>query len=177
MRPERPDHAVPAAPHEHLWALPDGTGLHAPVGHLVFDGQMKVCCHLCGKWFIALSARVRVHGYTADAYREAMGLGVTTALVAPALSQRISEKRTAAYRTDDEVRLRFATGHQMASDGRLTVRARGTLDRGPEPPQRVRVRAAALAAGPRDPGPAALRSPRAAGSRGRSLLAAGLPTA
>jgi hypothetical protein len=147
MPAEGQDHTVPALSHGHLWTLTDGTGLHAPVGHLVQDGDMSVCCHLCGRWFIALGAHVRVHGYTADGYRETMGLGATTALVAATLSQRTSKKRAAAYRTYDEVRQRFAPGHAMARDGRLTAHARSALDRGPEPPERVRVRAGALATG------------------------------
>lgn len=134
-------------PHTQRWSLPDGTGLHAPVGHLVSDGETRLCCHLCGRWFIALGGHLRVHGYTAEQYREAMGLGVTTPLVATALSQRIAERRKRSYRGHADVRQRLAPGRQMALDGRLNQRARATLDRGPEPPERVRVRATALDTG------------------------------
>jgi len=72
--------------HGHLWFLPDGTGLHAPVGSLVAEeGTGRLCCHLCGEWFTALGVHVRVHGYTAGTYRERMGLPRACALVAAGL--------------------------------------------------------------------------------------------
>ncbi len=57
--------------HRHLWSLPDGTGLHAPPGRTLHDGDERPCCHLCGRWFAALGPHLRTHGYTADAYRAA----------------------------------------------------------------------------------------------------------
>ena len=80
-------HPTPAhATHSHLWSLPDGTGLHAPRGVLVRDpGTGHVCCHLCGRWFLALGAHLRVHGFSARDYRHAMGLCSSTALVAAEL--------------------------------------------------------------------------------------------
>ena len=76
--------AVPkAAPHGHLWSLPDGTGLHAPPGRLLIDtGSGRLCCHLCGDWFAALGIHVRVHGHTAGSYRIAMSLPSGTVLAA-----------------------------------------------------------------------------------------------
>ena len=80
----------PRAPgrHEHLWSLPDGTGLHAPPGRLLAEeGTGRLCCHLCGQWFAALGIHVRAHGHSAGTYREAMGLPRTSVLAAgrPAL--------------------------------------------------------------------------------------------
>lgn len=72
-----------AGRHEHLWSLPDGTGLHAPPGRLLAEEATgRLCCHLCGQWFAALGIHVRVHGHTAGTYREAMGLPRTSALAA-----------------------------------------------------------------------------------------------
>jgi len=66
---------APSTTHGHLWTLPEGTGLHAPLGRLVDDPATgRLCCHLCGRWFLSLGAHVRAHGYTADAYRDTMQL-------------------------------------------------------------------------------------------------------
>ena len=81
-----PTGAVPATAHPahgHLWSLPDGRGLHAPLGSLVADvSNGRLCCHLCGWWFRALGVHVRVHGYTAGAYRAAMMLPPGQSLIA-----------------------------------------------------------------------------------------------
>ncbi len=76
--------AVPrAAPHGHLWSLPDGTGLHAPPGRLLIDAESgRLCCHLCGEWFTALGIHARAHGHTAGSYRGAMSLPPGTVLEA-----------------------------------------------------------------------------------------------
>jgi hypothetical protein len=69
-----PNRSAPPV-HGHLWSLPDGTGLHAPIGSLVAEpGTGRLCCHLCGRWFISLGVHVRFHGQTAGSYRAAMGL-------------------------------------------------------------------------------------------------------
>ena len=81
----------PGAPgrHEHMWSLPDGTGLHAPPGRLLTEeASGRLCCHLCGQWFSALGIHVRVHGQTADTYRDAMGLPRTSVLAASRPARR-----------------------------------------------------------------------------------------
>lgn len=133
--------------HGHLWALPDGTGLHAPPGQLARDpGTGQVCCHLCGRWFRALGSHVRVHGYTAHSYREAMGLCRTRPLSAADLSAAISARQAAAYARSAQVRARFATGQKMARSGELTERLRAAAAEGDRPEQ-VAARRTHLAAG------------------------------
>jgi hypothetical protein len=84
--------------HARLWSLPDGAGLHAPYGELVVEpGTGRVCCHLCGRWFVSLGGHVRRHGYTADSYRKAMGLCRSRPLVAEALSRSIATRQRLAY--------------------------------------------------------------------------------
>ena len=84
--------------HAHLWSLPDGTGLHAPYGQLVIERDTgRVCCHLCGRWYVSLGGHVRRHGHTADSYRETMGLCRSRPLVAEALSRSIATRQSAAY--------------------------------------------------------------------------------
>jgi ROS/MUCR transcriptional regulator protein len=53
--------------------LADGTAYYAPVGEVVTDGGLVVC-HLCGRSLRSVSAHLRVHGWTTDAYRETFGL-------------------------------------------------------------------------------------------------------
>lgn len=130
------------------WRLPDGTVLHAPRGELVRDGEGRVCCHLCGRWFRGLGSHLRAHRYTAAAYRETFGLCTTAALVADEVATKISRRQAATYRGSEVVRERLAPGHEMARSGQLGARARTALA-APAPPQRVAVRAAALDAGRR----------------------------
>ena len=134
--------------HLHLWALADGTGLHAPLGHLVRDTDSgRVCCHLCGRWFIALGAHVRVHGYTPDLYRTAMGLRSSQGLVAASLSEQIRRRQVARYESDAEVRQALGIGQALARSGQLAWRHRAATASLPEPAQRVRERREQLAAG------------------------------
>jgi hypothetical protein len=106
-----------------LWRSPDGTGLHAPPGTLVRDENGAACCHFCGEWFQALGSHVRVHGYSAAAYREATGLTKTRPLAAPSVSSAISKRQLAAYRQSADMQARFAAGQDMARDGTLAARA------------------------------------------------------
>jgi hypothetical protein len=111
--------------HGHLWQLPDGTGLHAPLGTLVRseDGQL-VCCHLCGRWFEHLGAHVRVHGYTAASYKDTFGLLRTKGMVGTELSAAIAARQRDSYTASAEVRQRFESGHEMARSGQLSWLAR-----------------------------------------------------
>ena len=121
--------AAGAGGHRHLWSSPDGTGLHAPYGQLVReDGTGRACCHLCGRWFRALGAHVRVHGHDAAGYRAAMGLG-TVVLAAPDVVAPIAHRQAERYRTNARARAALATGQEMARTGelaRLSVAADST---------------------------------------------------
>lgn len=141
--------------HLHLWTLSDGTGLHAPYAELAVDQEtLRLCCHLCGKWFVSLGSHVRAHGYTADSYRQAMGLCNTTALTCSALSASIAGRQSVGYRRDPQVRENLREGRAA----RKTQNSAPTVLDAPttppvssavigEPAQRVRRRRAALAAG------------------------------
>ncbi|MBA2552459.1 MAG: MucR family transcriptional regulator, partial [Geodermatophilaceae bacterium] len=119
--------------HAHLWALPDGTGLHAPYGRLVRDPDSdRVCCHLCGRWFRSLGSHVRRHGLSAADYRQVMGLCRSRPLTAGDVSAAISRRQAEAYRAHPDLRERLAAGQQLARSGQLAWRARSALD--VEPP-------------------------------------------
>jgi hypothetical protein len=61
----------PACP--AVGALADGTPFYAPIGEVVADGSL-VTCHLCGRALRSVTAHLRVHGWTKQAYCEAFGL-------------------------------------------------------------------------------------------------------
>jgi hypothetical protein len=56
-----------------LGTLPDGTPFYAPFGAVAAD-EALVVCHLCGRSLRSVVAHLRVHGWTAAAYRETFGL-------------------------------------------------------------------------------------------------------
>lgn len=117
----------PTASHAHLWSLPDGTGLHAPYGELVIEsGTGRVCCHLCGRWYVSLGAHLRTHGHTAESYREEMGLCRTRRLIASSLARSISTRQRQAYRRSPAVRMRLAAGQELSRTGELARLARTT---------------------------------------------------
>lgn len=133
--------------HSHLWSLPDGTGLHAPHGELVVEPRTgKVCCHLCGRWFVSLAGHIRAHGHTADSYRRTMGLCRTRRLIAAELSRSIAARQARAYRDSPAVRSRLAAGQELSRTGRLTGLARAA-QAGSGSPERTRIRRASLQAG------------------------------
>ncbi len=133
--------------HAHLWSLPDGTGLHAPYGQLVIEsGTGRVCCHLCGWWYVSLGGHLRTHGHTADSYRETMGLCRSRPLIAEALSRSIAVRQAGAYRRSPELRARLAIGQELSKAGRLATLAHTTRAASPSA-ESTRIRRAALDAG------------------------------
>jgi len=133
--------------HAHLWSLPDGTGLHAPHGELVTEaGTGRVCCHLCGRWYVSLGSHIRRHGHTADSYRDAMGLCRSRPLVAHTLSRSIATRQTEAYLRSPDLRARLAAGQEFAKTGHLTTLAH-TARTTSVSREGARIRRAALEAG------------------------------
>ncbi|MGH8572989.1 MAG: MucR family transcriptional regulator, partial [Gammaproteobacteria bacterium] len=138
---------TPRRTHGHLWSLADGTGLHAPYGELVIEsGTGRICCHLCGRWFVSLGGHLRAHGHTAGSYRTAMGLCRTSPLVAKTLSRSIADRQSQAYQRSPAVRARLAAGQQLSRTGQLATLARTARTRSASP-ELARVRRAALDAG------------------------------
>ncbi len=142
--------AVPSRPgraHAHLWSLPDGTGLHAPYGQLVAEPSTgRLCCHLCGRWYVSLGGHVRRHGHTADSYRQTMGLCRTRPLVATALSRSIATRQGVAYQSSPELRARLGAGQELCRTGQLAALAATAHTTNPSA-ELARLRRAALDAG------------------------------
>ncbi|GAA2593800.1 hypothetical protein GCM10010399_25480 [Dactylosporangium fulvum] len=139
--------------------LADGTAYFAPTGRMLGDGD-RVCCHLCGRWFLSVASHLRVHGWSKVDYVAAFGLELGNPLAGPGTRRR----RAAALRLrqDREPALRQAQGEarQRARSGALT-QAAATAARGrPHPAERREKTLAALSA----VRPAA----RAAGNRRRA---------
>ena len=68
-----PRYRRPACP--PIGMLADGTLFYAPVGEVATDGPL-VTCHLCGRALRSVTAHLRVHGWTKQAYCEAFGLSL-----------------------------------------------------------------------------------------------------
>lgn len=139
-------HAGPA--HVHVWHLPDGTGLHAPAGELaVEEGTGRLCCHLCGGWYLSLGSHVRAHGHTAESYRAELGLCKGEPLTYGGLSAAISVRQKAAYEASEDVRERLAVGQQQARTGELSRTAAQSRRETPPSAGAVARQSRALAAG------------------------------
>ena len=98
--------------------LADGTAFYAPVGAVVIDGALVVC-HLCGRSLRSVTAHLRVHGWTPDAYREAFGLERGQPLEGP----DTRKLRAAAFASrlvfEPAVREGSAAGRERARAGHL----------------------------------------------------------
>jgi hypothetical protein len=124
--------------------LADGTPFYAPIGEVVADDS-RIACHLCGRWLRSVTAHLKAHGWSKDAYCEAFGLergqplegAETRKLRAAALSARLV--------FEPAIRDGSAAGRQRARSGQLTrdaaAAARGR--RIPEQRRRKAVRALA----------------------------------
>lgn len=104
----------------------DGTPLFAPRGALpVEDGEGRVQCHLCGRWFRSLGSShlVHAHGTTAAEYRVLAGLRPRHPLEAPALSAARAAVMRRLIATDPRVLAGMAIGARLAETGDLQRRA------------------------------------------------------
>src|SRR5262249_36932616 len=123
-------------------------GLHAPYGQLVVEpGTGRVCCHLCGRWFVSLGGHLRRHGHSAESYRNLMGLCRNRALVAKALSRSIATRQRRAYRRSPALRAQLAVGQELTKPGQLAALAATAARISNPSPELTRLRGAALEAG------------------------------
>jgi AraC-like DNA-binding protein len=127
--------------------LADGTACYAPVGEIVIDGGLVVC-HLCGRSLRSVSAHVRVHGWTLDAYRQAFGLERGQPLEGPDTRKLRAAAFTSRLVFEPAVRDGSAAGRDRARAGQL-ARDAAAAARGRQFPQQRRDKALrALAAIP-----------------------------
>lgn len=123
--------------------LDDGTPFYAPIGEIIVDGA-RVTCHLCGRSLRSVSAHLRAHGWTKQAYCTAFGLERGQALEGPDTRKLRAAAFTARLVFEPAVRDGSAAGRERARIGDLT-RAAATAARGrPLPEQRRRKNLRAL---------------------------------
>jgi hypothetical protein len=125
--------------------LPDGTPHHAPVGLLVEDGD-RVCCHLCGNWFLSVASHLRVHGWTKADYIAAFGLEFGNPLTGQATHERRSAALNARKVSDETIRSAQLAARRRARTGELAAAAAKAARGRPHPAQRRPKTMAALAA-------------------------------
>jgi hypothetical protein len=117
--------------------LADGMPFYAPIGEVILDGPL-VTCHLCGRALRSVTAHLRVHGWTKQAYCEAFGLERGQSLE----GQETRKLRAAAFTSrlvfDPAVRAGSAAGRERARAGKLTRDAAAAAKGRRHPEQRRR---------------------------------------
>ena len=127
-----------------LAVLADGTPAFAPVGEVVVvDG--RVICHLCGRALRSVTAHLRVHGYTKEAYCAAFGLERGQSLEGPDTRKLRAAALTSRLVFDVAFRTGSAAGRQRARAGELTRDAAAAATGRRHPEQRRRKARRALA--------------------------------
>lgn len=124
--------------------LPDRTAYYAPLGVLVSDGD-RVCCHLCGRWFLSVASHLHWHGWTKPDYLEAFGLEHTNPLQGPTTRKRRAAALVARQVTEPAVLLAQQAAADRARTGELTRSATRAARGRAHPPERRRKTLAALA--------------------------------
>ena len=125
--------------------LADGTPCYAPVGEVVIVGAL-VTCHLCGRSLRSVTAHLKAHGWTKEAYCEAFGLERGQSLEGPETRKRRAAAFTARLVFDQSVRQGSAAGRDRARAGDLARDAAAAARGRPIPEQRRRKALQALAA-------------------------------
>jgi lambda repressor-like predicted transcriptional regulator len=132
------------APRPVVAVLADGTPAFAPVGEVVVTGA-RVVCHLCGRPFRSVTAHLRVHGYTKEAYCAAFGLERGQSLEGPDTRKLRAAALTSRLVFDPAFRAGSAAGRQRARSGDLTRDAAAAATGRRHPEQRRRKARRALA--------------------------------
>ncbi|GIF45735.1 hypothetical protein DFJ67_0628 [Asanoa ferruginea] len=115
--------------------LDDGTPYYAPLGRLLEDGD-RVCCHLCGSWFLSVASHLRVHGWTKADYVAAFGLELGNPLSGEATRKRRSAALTARLAVEPTLRDALAAARTRSRTGELTAAAASAARGRPHPAQR-----------------------------------------
>ena len=127
---------APAAPSRRAvlpvaGVLADGTACYAPFGEVVIVDDALVTCHLCGRSLRSVTAHLKAHGWTKDAYCEAFGLERGQSLEGPQTRKLRAAAFTARLVFDPSVREGSAAGRDRARAGDLArdaaAAARGRL--------------------------------------------------
>jgi hypothetical protein len=134
---------APARP--PVGVLADGTPYYAPIGEVVADGPL-VTCHLCGRALRSVTAHLRVHGWTKQAYCRAFGLERGQSLEGDETRKLRAASFTSRLVFDPAVREGSARGRQRARSGELARDAAAAAKGRRHPEQRRRKARQAMAA-------------------------------
>jgi hypothetical protein len=126
--------------------LADGTACYAPFGEVVIVDDALVTCHLCGRSLRSVTAHLKVHGWTKDAYCEAFGLERGQSLEGPQTRKLRAAALTTRLVFDASIRQGSAAGRERARAGGLARDAARAAQGRPIPEQRRRKALRALAA-------------------------------
>src|SRR5215831_12037091 len=124
--------------------LADGTLYYAPIGEVVGTGAL-VTCHLCGRSLRSVTAHLRAHGWTKQAYCEAFGLERGQSLEGHETRKLRAAAFTARLVFDPAVRAGSAAGRERARTGELTRDAAAAARGRRHPEQRRRKARRAMA--------------------------------
>ena len=127
-----------------LAVLADGIPAFAPIGEVVVVNG-RVICHLCGRALRSVTAHLRVHGYTKEAYCAAFGLERGQSLEGPDTRKLRAAALTSRLVFDVAFRTGSAAGRQRARAGELTRDAAAAATGRRYPEQRRRKARRALA--------------------------------
>jgi AraC-like DNA-binding protein len=129
-----------------LGVLPDGTPCYAPFGEVVVVDGALVTCHLCGRSLRSVSAHLKAHGWTKEAYCEAFGLERGQSLEGPQTRKLRATAFAARLVFDPSIREGSAAGRERARAGTLARDAAAAARGRPIPEQRRRKALRSLAA-------------------------------
>jgi AraC-like DNA-binding protein len=126
--------------------LGDGTPCYAPIGEVVIVDGSLVICHVCGRLLRSVTAHLKAHGWTKEAYCEAFGLERGQSLEGPQTRKLRAAAFTSRLVFDASIREGSAAGRDRARAGDL-ARDAATAARGRSiPEQRRRTALRSLAA-------------------------------
>jgi AraC-like DNA-binding protein len=125
--------------------LADGTAFYAPFGEVAVVDDALVTCHLCGRSLRSVTAHLKAHGWTKDAYCEAFGLERGQSLEGPQTRKLRAAALTARLVFEAAVREGSAAGRDRARAGDLARDAAKAARGRPIPEQRRRKALEALA--------------------------------
>jgi len=117
--------------------LADGTPYFAPLGEVLVEGS-QVICHLCGRALRSVTAHLRGHGWTKQAYCAAFGLERGQSLEGPETRKLRAAAFTSRLLFDPAVRAGSAAGRERARSGALARDAAAAATGRHHPEQRRR---------------------------------------
>src|SRR3984893_14818714 len=128
--------------------LADGTVHYAPIGEVLVVDDTLVTCHLCGRSLRSVTAHLRAHGWTKEAYCEAFGLERGQSLEGPQTRKLRAAALAPPLVFAPAIREGSAAGRDRARAGALARDAAAAARGRPLPEQRLRKARGALAAIP-----------------------------